>query len=500
VKAHLWAKNLWWQILVPGLYFVLMYLFYPFRNVFWMDHDEGINLIKAQMVTKGFLLYKDIWNDQPPLFTYLLVGFFRLFGSRVNVGRVFVLLLACGLFFLILNYLRIVWGKWPALVGIALLILVPRFTDLSVSVMIGLPSIAFAMVSLVALVYWHKEHRYFWLIISALGLGASVMTKIFTGFLAPIFLLGILIDEYAMHRGFSNWRKIIIPGLIWGGLFTIITVLPTLLIVGLGNLNQLIENHLNGSQVDIFRNDPTLTLTYVLIEARWILLLAAIGIFNAVICKRWLILYPVAWMVTASVLLYRHVPIWDHQQLLITIPAVTLAAVAVGDAIGRMIELLRDKPRVRGMDFINLASLVVFAVFLLTRFPVTFSGFNTTPVFQGPSLREASTEVKILNIINQYAPETHWLVTDLPIYAFYTDLLVPPNLVVFSVKRVEMGILTEAEVLATIQELQPEQILFGRNIFPAVQHYVDDHYQVMHAREPLYLYLINELAPTNQGN
>jgi 4-amino-4-deoxy-L-arabinose transferase-like glycosyltransferase len=211
-----WAKRHWWQFTVPGLYFVGMFLFYPFRNAFWMNQDEGINLIKAQLLLNGYSLYSDIWSDQPPVFTYLLATLFRVFGLRVNAGRVLVLLMACGLFFLYLNYLYNVWGKWHALVGIVLLVLLPGFTNLSVSVMIGLPSIVFAMLSLLTLVYWHNGRRYFWLVVSALGLGISMNIKLFTGFLAPIFLLGILFNEYARYRDFKNWRNILLPGILWG--------------------------------------------------------------------------------------------------------------------------------------------------------------------------------------------------------------------------------------------------------------------------------------------
>ena len=493
-KTRTFGKHIWWQIAVPAFYFLWLLLFYPFRNVFWMDHDEGINLVKAQMLLRGFSLYKDIWNDQPPLFTYLMAGLFRLWGLRINVAREFVLLIACGLFFLYLNYVYAVWGGWAAAAGVLLLVLLPRFADLSVSVMIGLPSIAFAMLALVALLYWHRQHRYFWLILSALGLAASVLTKLFTGFLAPIFFIGILIGEAARFRSARQWRQIILPGFVWGAIFALVAGLPILLLAGPSNLNQLMENHIGGAGVEFFANDPTLSLVFQLIDARLILLLAGLGVIQAVIFKRWQALYPTAWMLTAFVLLYNHKPVWSHQQLLVTIPAAILAAGAAGEAIGRLVDLLRSRSRVRALDFVHLASLLVFAAVLWTRLPVTLAEFNTTVAFRSPPLREASTEVAILNKIREYAPETRWLVTDLPIYAFYSDLPVPPNLVVFSQKRVETGNLTEAEILSTIEKLQPEQILFGRSTFPAVQRYLQEHYQLVHAREPLYLYRINALV------
>ena len=75
-----------------------------------------------------------------------------------------------------------VWGYQHALVGTLILILLPTYLGLSVSVMIGLPAIAFAVLSLLALTAWHQYRKYLWLILSALALCLSVFTKIFPAF------------------------------------------------------------------------------------------------------------------------------------------------------------------------------------------------------------------------------------------------------------------------------------------------------------------------------
>ena len=94
-EIQTWVKSQSWIFVLPLLFLVWMYLFYPFRNILWRDHDEGINLVKAQMFMRGYPLYSDIWNDQPPAFTYLLAGEFHFFGMKANNARILVLLLAC---------------------------------------------------------------------------------------------------------------------------------------------------------------------------------------------------------------------------------------------------------------------------------------------------------------------------------------------------------------------------------------------------------------------
>ncbi|MEJ2263532.1 MAG: hypothetical protein P8X95_08800 [Anaerolineales bacterium] len=68
-----------------------MLLFFPFRDKLQFDGDEGINLMKTVLVMRGYPLYDQIWSDQPPLLTYLLVAAFRVFGVEVNVGRLTVI-------------------------------------------------------------------------------------------------------------------------------------------------------------------------------------------------------------------------------------------------------------------------------------------------------------------------------------------------------------------------------------------------------------------------
>lgn len=461
-----------------------MFLFFPFRNVFWMDHDEGINLVKAQLVLRGYGLYTDIWSDQPPLFTYLLAVAFRFFGQRVNVGRALVLVMTCGLIWAYLQYLRNAWGIWHAAAGAIFIILLPRFMDLSVSVMVGLPAIALAMSSLWALILWHKQRKYVWLIICALALALSILTKVFTGFLAPVFLAGILAGEFGRYRQSGDWRRALRPSLLFGSVLALAIIVPAMIIVKPANVGQLLEGHLEARQLDVFRGDPSYILAWQLREARLILLLAILGIGYLVISRRWLAMYAAAWMATAYLLLSQHVPVWGHQQLLITIPAAALAAGAVGEALRRFIA---------GRNLLNLVSLGVFGLILINRGPIALSAFNASPTFGSVEFRETSSEVKFLKLVREYAPQTQWLVTDLPIFAFYADLPMPPNLVVFSSKRTMTGELTEKDVLATIQEYHPEQVLFGRFEFPSLRHYLRKHYRLLYARDLTELYLLKDI-------
>ena len=463
-----------------------------------MDLDEGINLVKAQMVLRDYPLYSQVWSDQPPFLTYLLAVILHFFGMEASVGRVLVLLLACGLIWAYIHYLKIVWGKWHAVSGFILLILVPQFIELSVSVMVGLPAIIFAVFSMLALTYWHIHRKYSWIVISAVLLAVSTLTKIFTAFLAPIFFLGIIVGEYGRFSEVKIIKNYLRPAVIWGGIYTLAVALPILLIVSPGNFDQLFGNHLDAAGLATYRSDPDYWLGTQLIAARPLLLLALLGIVSAVLSKRWLALYPAFWMVSAYLLLWRHVPVWSHQQLLVTIPAAFMAAGAVGEALNRFVPGLRTRFRFKKRDLIHLTSMGLFIYLLLLQAPVTTAPFQTSPIIAAPRYKQTTTEAKFMKIVLQYAPDTQWMVTDMPMYAFYADIPVPPNLVVFSSKRLETGNLTEEQIIRTIEAVGAEQVLLGRNELPVIREYLRKNYQLVHSKDLIELYVSRDIISASQ--
>ncbi len=46
------VRDLAW-LLLPFSLFALVILFFPFRFVFELDNDEGVNLIKSVLITQG---------------------------------------------------------------------------------------------------------------------------------------------------------------------------------------------------------------------------------------------------------------------------------------------------------------------------------------------------------------------------------------------------------------------------------------------------------------
>jgi hypothetical protein len=108
--------------------------------------------------------------------------------------------------------------------------------------------LALAVIAMLALMLWHQRRQPVFLVLSALALSLSVMTKLFTVFLAPVFLAGLFLAE-AVHRDRIkpgwDWLK---PVFTWLLVFGGITLLIDIFWVGLANTWQLILPHLGAAQ------------------------------------------------------------------------------------------------------------------------------------------------------------------------------------------------------------------------------------------------------------
>lgn len=493
-KTRPWLNLLIWHLGVPFVFIIVVFFFFPYSATFEFSTDEGINLMKALLVDHGYSLYADIWSDQPPLFTYMLVLVFRFFGLKVGAARFFVLLLSALLMWATFQFTRLAWGKYHALAGAVVLFLLPKYMLLSVAVMVGLPSIAFASLSLLALGLWHTQRKTMWIILSATALGLSVLTKLFTGFLAPIFVVGLLIAEFAHGHENRNWRTILTPAILWGVVFTIITLSAGLALVGPSNIPQLLEPHITATHVADFQENEILTLHWHLRQAKTFLFLALVGTVLMVRSKRWLYLYPLAWMVSAYLLLSQHTPVWDHQQLLVTIPAAMLGGVAFYEGSKFALQYIRSYER--SWAGILRAAAFIGAFFLIFNFRVTepINLLRLQPSITNSDFEMGPLVEKFYTKMLKFAPETNWVVTDSPMYAFRARLPVPPNLAVFSLKRVQTGNLTEAQVLDTIREYNPEQVLLGRFEFPMIEKSLGEGYRLVHVDDYTRLYIRRDLG------
>lgn len=495
-KKPLWDTwgNLLLPILLALLFFAFTFSYYPFREKLQFDSDEGLNLMRSMLVEQGYPLYREVSSDQPPLFNHLLAIVFRVTGFEVNPARVFVLLFATLLVWACAQFLQLTSGKLAAILFLPLAITAPQFLRLSTSVMIGLPSLALAAVSMVFVIFWHRQRSSLLLVLSGFALALSVLIKLFTGFVAPVFLIGIAAATYLYEKGEGFSWKILRPAWIWSLSFASLALVSGFVLVGPQNIAALTSTHLAAPVTEELAG-AGYTMNAHLRAAVPLLFLGAFGAVFSIYRRNWLILYPLGWAALAYVLFSFYSPVFYHHQLLITIPAAVLAAAAVGEGMLCLTRVRSTSALIQVQTLLGVVAVIGFLLVSITYWPVLDRELMNRPRLTDFSLRATAGKLKVLRVMGEYVDQTNWIMTDMPMYAFRVGRPVPPNVATFSSKRLATGSLTEEDILTAMRDYQPEQVLMARFEIPALEAYLQEHYTLILSVEFFRLFLRNDIQP-----
>jgi hypothetical protein len=325
-------------------------------------------------------------------------------------------------------------------------------------------------------------------------LAFSVSIKLFTGFVAPIFLTGITIAAYVERKeeGFS-W-KLFQPAFVWGISFIVVTLLLGIVLVGPKNVWLIIFPHVAAPTIDWLQGGAY-TINNRLQAAGPILLLAFLGSLVALHKRNWLTFYPLAWALLAYTLFSFYSPVFYHHQLLITVPAAMIAAAFIGEGLSSLFRLRQPSQLVRAPTILGVCALIGLA-WVSTYYASSLDrDLMNSPRLSGFSLRATPGKLKVIRTMDAYVDQTQWIVTDMPMYAFRVQRPVPPSLATFSSKRLATGSLTEEDILTAIQEYRPEQVLMARFDIPALEAYLKENYRLILSVEYFRLFLRNDLRP-----
>jgi len=137
----------------------------------------------------------------------MLAGAFSLFGTSVMAARALIVFFSSILIVAAIALLREIGEGGYALFGGLFLLLVPWYVSLSMSVMIGLPALSLAMVSMAFLVSWHRQHNSAKLLASACCMALSVMVKALAILLVPLVIIGLVLSGKEKTGRYAEWWK-----------------------------------------------------------------------------------------------------------------------------------------------------------------------------------------------------------------------------------------------------------------------------------------------------
>lgn len=421
-----------------------------------MNPDEGINLVKAALVADGASPYGEMWNDQPPVLTYLLAVVHHAWPGSVAAARGLVLATAALMVFSLYRIVHREVGHAGAVVAAVLLLSSPLALQLSASVMIGLPAVAFA-VAAIDIAGSGLRPGLLRASLSGLAMAVSLQTKLFTFSALPSWLATL----WTRDTGSETGRKMRLAA---GIAAMAIGFVALILLSGAPLFEQLVGTHLSQKLRSSY--DPMVALGSIWAVLRQHLPLLAICGLGAALGSRTIVksaLPALLWLLVSSVSLAVHTPVWDHQVLLIVVPLAWIGGIGWGG-------VAQDWRADRRMRLALLPLLPLLG----------WAAVNATSIPLSPGAGIETRDRDVAAQVARFASLGPKIATDMPIQAFRAGLDVPPELAVFSMKRVLQGGLDAAELIRIIEEESPTQVLMGRFGLPEAVHayLADDYWQL----------------------
>ncbi len=479
-------------ICVAIAFFCMIFFFFPFREIIQFDPDEGLNLMRSMLVSLNFKLYTEISSDQPPLFTHIIAWMFKFTGFEVNPARIMVLLFATVMIFSCSLMLKMSWGNLAAFFFFLFAIGIPNLLDLSVSVMIGVPAISLACLSALLLFFWQRKRWHIFIIFSAIFMALSVLTKLFTIFLVPIFFIFIIGSEYFLKKEGQKLQNYFYSAVEWGGVFGTIIFFCGLILIGIENVSQILSPHISAETYLQYQGYGA-SINYRLESVIPLLFISLFGFIFSIYRKKYFSYLLLIWIVLAYLLLSIHRPVYAHHQLLITIPAAMLAAIGGSESFFSFLTFWQRKFQLSFLGIISIISFAAMVYCLSTNFINIFPKLNYQPKLSGFSLQGTTGKLRIIDEMKSYQMQTKWIFTDLPMYAFLVKKPVPPILATFSEKRLLTGSLTGQQLLSTLQIYQPEQVLLGRFKIPELETSLQKKYKMIYSPGSFKLFIRNDI-------
>ncbi len=440
------------QVLMLAFFILSTLLVMPL-SLFVFDNDEGINVIKAVLMADGYPLYTQTWSDQPPVFTQLLQLAFATFGETMLVARLTVLALTVLLVWAFTGTIRLHLGTAAAWGALLLLMLADNFLRLSVSVMIGLPALSFALVAIYLLQLHKAKPRSWLLLLAGIAMGLALQTKFLTAILVPIAGLDLLEFGQDLWGNRPRFWRLLRDGLLWGavtvGVFALIG-----LYYNAFDLEMLLGAHLSGTVQAAYGDENSWAELLGFLRFDYgHLLLALLGLLLVVAQRDRRALLPIGWLLLAFLLLLTHRPLWYHHYQMIAVPLCWLAAYLVPHFTALLNAKQEGNQRRRPLPQITLFTLITIVLLGL----IYLRGERTIPYYN-----QRSYDAEVVTLLQSQAAQTHWVFADQAIYPFYAGLRVPPEIAVFSRKRFFGENLNNQILLNVMQSYQPEQVLLTR--------------------------------------
>jgi 4-amino-4-deoxy-L-arabinose transferase-like glycosyltransferase len=462
----------------------------PLRTALEIGMDEHFEVIKGLLWAKGFSLYAQVWNDQPPLHTVLLGLCFKSFGATIGVARTLAAAFGLSLLAACWVLVRRRCGTLAALVATACLLVAPLAFMLSVSVMLEVPAIGTALWALWPLLQWQEKPKWAWLALSGGVFAAALQIKLTSAVVGPALAVEILLRAQGLTKA-SRVREATRALGIWGG-SVVVVYLGLAAALGTVPLGVLWASHFSAQTLAHTGESPGLhflaPLWFDHIEAVWS---AGAGLLLLVWRRDWRrMAFPLVWLLTVMLVHLEHRPWWSYYYLHFALPLAWLAGYTVAELLRLTWAMPADRAlwvRLQTYGCTGFASLLLALV-------MAYGGerliAEVERIRELPRVEESTLVAKM----RQYADRTRWVYARHNIYAFHAGLTVVPELAVLPRKRFWSGQITNEQIWATVKRYRPEQLLLGDGSLDAgISEFVETSYILVYQEGGHALYVAKSL-------
>ena len=405
-------------------------LFLPLTSAIEIGGDDGFELCKADLLYQRPELASRMWNDQPWLYTQLASLGFHIFGRQPIVLRALVIASTIAMT-LAIAYLVSPKPAWTVGLASALGILTAGgIATLTYAAMIELPACAWAVVA-GAVIAGRRETSKAWHLLSGLIMACAVHIKFTALVFLPGIVLAILVNDIPLR---AKIRSVVfwITGFVSAFGFLAL-VAPSF------SIDQLFGSHL--AALHKVSNDPNATARFhlgLLLPNPALWLGGLIGMAWLACQKDWPHLALIVGFLLGAVIFAAICqPYWEYYTVQFWIPltALTLIALrhwarttALTAVYGMGVAGLPKSGRVLGWIVSSGAAVVALWC--------GFAAPQMVKELKGIASSRIVTEDPMITELRRLTGRTRWMFTlDLP-YAFHAGILVPPELIVLSQKRI----------------------------------------------------------------
>lgn len=543
--------------------FLIIESFVPMGSAVQIGADEGFELAKATLCVKGHHLYTEVWNDQPPLHTFLVTGILKhaslsVLGPRLlTVG--FSVLLLTAVFVIVSR----VSGVLVASLTTGMIIASPGFVELSSSCMLEIPALATVLASIAVLSCGQelalspalspKEREigttpsskgHVLVVVAGVVFGLGLQMKLVPVVYLPLAALVILLRGWNGRD--SIWR--LIPRMaVFGASLVMAYVVSDLLIergAYLTHFGQSWKSHFGAVKPSSEYGSPSQhPFDWGVLWKNWDVTVPAmvgVGVLLARLRKKpedsgraeadrknftggregnggvretaaMLQGLPLIWLALTFVVFGIHRPWWAYYYLHTAIPLCWCAGIGI--------ELLyKNVKRWMGLEGSGRhavegarglrASTPAFRRVLVTGsiclFGVCSIVWMSARVYLQVTNLRAGPKIDSSPIIGQmqrFGPFTDWLYADKPVYSFHSGIPVVPSLGVMPVKRLWSGEMDNAGIHRQLEEYKPGlMVLINDGRDVPFKDLLDAEYQMVYMDSDNRLYALKEIVREARSN